>query len=377
MQDSLLMELKEILRKGKKYYLKKLLERYPKFSFNTQRQVILFGASELGKIFQKLCSQNKMEVIAFADNDISKRNKKLTGVKIISVKDLSDFPKNTAIIITSKFEEEIESQLKKLGYPNVWPYFYLSVRFPKKFHNIHWVSSLDVIFSNQTKIFKLFNLLIDEKSKRTLLNIIKYRLLLRRKYLKEISRPLDQEYYDKDLVNLSTNEIFIDGGAFDGDTVESFIKVAKNKFKKIYAFEPDLKLFNKLEKSITRVKANKIKLFKEGLGSKTTKLRFTNEATPGSRIAKYGHLFIKVVPLDKVIDNASFIKLDIEGAEIDALIGAKKLLRVSRPKLAVCVYHNPSDLWKIPFLIKKINPNYTLFFRHYGEFLYDTICYAL
>ena len=73
----------------------------------------------------------------------------------------------------------------------------------------------------------------------------------------------------------------------------------------------------------------------------------------------------------------TFIKMDIEGSETEALLGAKKIIKKYKPKLAISVYHNATDLWKIPLLIKSLNNDYKIYLRHYSNEIMDTICYAV
>ena len=119
------------------------------------------------------------------------------------------------------------------------------------------------------------------------------------------------------------------------------------------------------------------KIYSQGLGEKVANLKFSNDATLGSRITKKGHLTIQVVPLDRIINKATFIKLDIEGAEKEALRGAKKIIIKYSPKLVICIYHKSTDLWRIPLLIKKYVSSYSFYLRHYGQFIYGTVCYAV
>lgn len=68
--------------------------------------------------------------------------------------------------------------------------------------------------------------------------------------------------------------------------------------------------------------------------------------------------------------------MDIEGSELKALFGAEEIIKLQKPKLAICVYHKPEHLWEIPLYIKKILPEYKLFFRHHTSLEYETVCYA-
>jgi hypothetical protein len=86
-----------------------------------------------------------------------------------------------------------------------------------------------------------------------------------------------------------------------------------------------------------------------------------------------------VTTIDELLKGgpATFIKMDIEGAELVALKGAKQTIKKYKPKLAVCVYHKPLDIVEIPLYLKKLVPEYKLFLRHYSDFGFDTIRYAV
>ena len=76
---------------------------------------------------------------------------------------------------------------------------------------------------------------------------------------------------------------------------------------------------------------------------------------------------IEVMPLDEdILEKITFLKMDIEGAEWDALLGCGRIISQDHPKLAVCVYHGYDDLWRIPALIESMNPDYEFYLRHYG-----------
>lgn len=372
-------DLKRVLSKSVKYYSNKIKTNYPSFSFTKNNKVILFGAAELGKIYIDLCKKNKIEILALCDNDISKKGKKVKNIRIIAPYDLSGYSKKTGFIVTSIHEDAIKLQLKNLGFNNIWPHYYFSILYPKKFYNPHWISSIDPIIKNKDKIINCFELLCDLQSKKTLLNVIKYRLLLNKKYIDAIKKSIKEEYYDNKIVKFTNKEIFIDGGAYNGDTLIKFKKLINNNFIHIYAFEPDSFLFDQLKITHNSMNDSRITILNYALGDKKNKLKFTNDGSPGSRLSKRGKLLVDVVTLDNILSKipVTMIKLDIEGAETKALLGSKELIKKHRPKLAICIYHNPSDLWEIPIFIKSLLPDYKLYIRHYGDYIYDTICYAI
>jgi FkbM family methyltransferase len=362
-------ELNNLLSKPLSYYF----NRFPVFDFKKNKEVILFGAARMGVIGIRHCQKNKIRVLAICDNDSSKAGTKMGSIPVINVKTLLTFPKVTSIIITSIHDDEIFDQLKKLGFRKVWSQSYFSSFFTKKFYNSSWANPIDVLLSHKEDLIKAFRMYEDEESKKTFLGVLKYRLFLDKKYIHEVMRGISMEHFEVGLINLSKEEVFVDGGAFDGDTIKTFIKKTKNKFEKIYAFEPDPTSFKKLNLYVKSLKDKRISIAKKGLGITKSFASFINEGSFGSKISKTGGIKINIVALDEALKNKkpTFIKFDIEGAEIDALKGAKNVIRKNKPKLAICVYHKPADFWEIPFLIKRLLPEYKLHLRHYGDLIYE------
>lgn len=77
------------------------------------------------------------------------------------------------------------------------------------------------------------------------------------------------------------------------------------------------------------------------------------------------------------VPNVDYIKMDIEGFEISALEGSSRILKNFKPRLAISAYHKTEDLWEIPILIKKLNPNYKLYFGHHSPIKWESVYYAI
>lgn len=193
------------------------------------------------------------------------------------------------------------------------------------------------------------------------------------------------QYFDKDIIipRLSNNEVFVDGGSYDFYTSKCFIELCESHhiaISKIYAFEPDEVLYDTCRKF--EEKQELIEVFNYGLWSDNRTMYFSAlESTLGnSRIAEDGDISIEVVALDNIIpknEKATFIKLDVEGAELEALKGAEKLIRSNKPKLAISIYHKLWDFIDIPIYLKSVVPEYKLYLRHYKVNSCDTILYCV
>jgi hypothetical protein len=113
-------------------------------------------------------------------------------------------------------------------------------------------------------------------------------------------------------------------------------------------------------------------------GSHEHKMLFATTGTAGSSLGA-GADQVRVRPLDDILNGhtPTFIKLDVEGAEKDALLGARRTIEQHAPVLAVCLYHRPSDLWELPLLLRSMNPQYSLYLRRYSDECWETVCYAV
>lgn len=189
-----------------------------------------------------------------------------------------------------------------------------------------------------------------------------------------------QQYFDLPVLqeHRKAHEVFVDGGCYDGENSRMFVKWADNSKKTIYAFEPDEKNFRTCQCILEEINDVPFALIPKGLWSKETALDFCAKANEGSRFAEGGGVHIPVTSLDAAIDEkVTFIKMDIEGAEYEALRGAENLIRRCKPKLAISIYHKVEDIWELPQLILSFHPEYTFYLRHYSLSSEETVLYAV
>lgn len=187
------------------------------------------------------------------------------------------------------------------------------------------------------------------------------------------------QYFVKDIVPLSEEEVFIDCGAFDGDTMKEFIKAAKGKYNRIVCFEPMEKYHARLEK---RGAGKRVTAICAGVHKETTTLYFHADQGKGSSLSSSADEHTVQVPVRAIDDtpeckNATFIKMDVEGSEMNALRGAKETILRNKPKLAICIYHKNRDFIEIPTWIHKLVPEYKLYVRHHSFSVNETVLYAI
>ena len=214
---------------------------------------------------------------------------------------------------------------------------------------------------NAENFRKAYGMLGDEKSKESYVNILNFKISGKTDYLFS-SHSEKSEVYEK-LIPLGDKEVIVDLGAYDGDTVREFLSATDGKYQRIYAFEPDAKNFRKLCRK-TEGMAN-LELFNIGAWDKKETLFFDTKGGRNSHRSENGTP-MEFDSVDNLIhDRVTLLKMDIEGAELQALKGAENTIRTYLPKLYVCAYHRNEDMFAIPFKIRELCGDYRIFFRQH------------
>ena len=219
--------------------------------------------------------------------------------------------------------------------------------------------SREFIAENEEKFDFVYNNLADEESKRVYLDILNFKVSGKLEYLLNSFAEKDEIY--RDILKLSPFENIIDLGAYDGDTIREFLSFTGGQYSYITALEPDEKNFRKLLKNTEEL--FDITCLNMGAWDKKDTLIFAGKAGRNSKLSAEGKS-VEVIDVDSLELAPTFIKMDIEGAELKALCGAEKTIKKHLPKLYVCAYHRNEDLFALPLKIRELSPDYKIYFRH-------------
>lgn len=245
--------------------------------------------------------------------------------------------------------------------------------------NFHNIFDHSYILENIEQFYNTYSLLQDELSKKILRAFIKTKIT---GYPDDLYDLVDfNQYFPKDIVKLKSNEVFIDAGAFTGDTITKFNDEVNGSYKAIYAFEPGEITFEKLAGTVENLKLKNVNLYRKGVWNQKASLKFQTNTLNAARsaVSDKGTITVEVDSIDNVMngEEVTFIKMDIEGAEYEALRGAEKTIRKYKPKMAICAYHKQDDLFTIPQYIKSLNPEYKLYLRQHLYISQELVLYAL
>lgn len=339
-------------------------------------RAVIFGAGAVGKVIaNRLLSRWKTlngKIAAFCDN-FKTGNCDEFHIPIVSPQELFVHYQDAIIIVAVNNDEinaEIYRQILDMGFQQEKIFrCYLGYEFNEGIYNIDGLNKYRDGYKWAYEFFE------DTISKKIILNRM-------RRYLACFDMehsPVEEQYFEKDVIRLSEREVFVDGGSYTGDTALAFIRRMEERYDFIYGFEPERKNFDKAKSNLENYRD--IELINKGLWSKTAQLSFHVDNI-ASTIAENGEIFISVISLDEFFATGetkrlpTFIKLDIEGAEKQALLGMKNVIAQSHPKLAISVYHKPEDIYELPQLIMKLGKGYKFTLRHYTACMYDTVLYA-
>ena len=355
----------------------KFASQFPDYLKIKTKGIIVVGASAEGIRLISLCDLNNIKVHLVCDGDLNKQKRVVADKYIIMpVINALDFGDDIPIIIASHKGFKAINELKMLGVKCVIPFAVLQILFADKFkpHMFYrnWIESLLLLRDKYNSLKSLF---ADETSKATLEAIFNYRFTFDDTYL--FGLYASDPYMLGDIVEFNNDGVYIDGGAFDGDSINHYIHRAQGKYSKILAFEPDPNTFIKLKKNMR--KFPNVLAYQTALFSCTTTLRFNSDESRASLISNEGNVEINTVTIDEVLSGnpVTYIKLNVEGAEIHAINGAKESIKRYRPILAIAAYHSPEHIWEVAELIKKTNPNYKLYLRQHDFGSVETVVYAI
>jgi FkbM family methyltransferase len=351
------------------------------------RKLVLFGAGGLGRRTLAGLRQHSIEPFAFADNNPDLWGREQDGLLVLSPQEAaSRFASRAAFVVTiwhaggqHRFKHT-QQQLLDLGCSRVVSFASLYWKYPGTFLPYYALDLPEHVLRKRDEVRRAFSLWTDGASQHEYLAQVRWRLWLD---FDGLASPVAHEqYFPEDLFRWLPNEVLVDCGAYDGDSLKSFLRRRGENFKEVVTLEPDPTNFAKLTDFVLeqneRVR-NKITLSRLAVAGRRGKLYFDATGTAAATLSAGGALEVDCAPLDEILADRcpTFLKMDIEGAEPDALAGAQEIIRRVAPVLALCVYHQQDHLWRIPLVVRSLSDQYRFFLRPHNEECWDLICYAV
>lgn len=335
-------------------------------------ELYVYGTGNTACLYQEAFSRLGISLSGYIDSDPLKWGRDFLGLPIMGIEDLR-IDSNSLILICSarvKAVREIAAICEKNGKP--------------------YCTADEYIFSiHREELLAAYDSISGQVSRDIYAEIAYCRCIGAFPREDLVS---DNQYFSMSRFrSCSSNEVFIDVGAYVGDSIDAYIRNNAGVFKKVIAFEPDEINVNAIKHRMKRLMnewnlsesqfeicrmgvsdVDDIMLVERKGDSNGLSSRMISDIT-GDQMADE----CRVISIDSYVqDRYDFLKADIEGYEIKMLNGARQSISKYSPKLAICIYHNPADYFQIPLLIKSIEPNYKLEVRHYSCDMLETVLYA-
>ncbi|MBQ6182140.1 MAG: FkbM family methyltransferase [Ruminococcus sp.] len=220
----------------------------------------------------------------------------------------------------------------------------------------------DYCIENADKIQQVYDSLADEYSRKVYANIINFKISGKIEYLSSVTTPKEEIY--RKIIKPSMNEVYVDLGAYNGDTIRELLEFTRGTYNSIYALEPDKKNFKKLAKFVDGM--HRVYAYNAAAWCVDGELPFAAKAGRQSAITASSENMVAARSVDSILGKkpATIIKMDVEGFEREAIWGASLTISHYSPKMMVSLYHRNEDIFELPLLIKALNPRYKLYIRH-------------
>ena len=350
----------------------RIAESAPK-DFKPNRPIVVFGAGDRGKFAARTLRDRGFNVVAFCDDAQEKWGTEFHGLPVVPSYAVEDMKPEPFVVVAVETTEKQDAILKRLNFmqldaASVGAFVYPNV-----------VDRIDAVYYS----------FADERSREVLYHV----LLAHYEQDKRHFQPIfeDRQYWCMGFLENTADHVFVDAGAYTGDTMEDFVRRTHGKFHEIISFEPTKSLFKNVEERKAFLSQRwglqdwQITPVYGGVGEVDCEmpLIIKDSDTNGAGnsfydIAERTGETVHVYALDSYLkgDRVTFIKADIEGFELEMLKGAKETIQRWRPDLAICVYHKTSDIYKIPEYIKRLVPEYKIYLRHHHDDYSETVLYA-
>lgn len=340
------------------------------------KDIVLYGAGSLGEMAINILNDMKIQIKYIVDKS---KTGCLMGIKILNPEDIDIKDKYNYLFInciSTISRNDIEGYLKNLGCKNIIHFYnYAFLKFPDILSNGWFINEV----SNKMKeeIYKVCIALSHDET--SINHYIQF--LYEKLNIKEFVNPnfpvlSKKKFFGSPCMpKLIDNEVLLDCGADFGQTIKSFLEITNNKFKNIYAFEPNSKSYNRL---IDNYKDRRIIISNKVIHNINGIVSFREDIGGGlaSKIFLGNNNFKQSISIDSLNINPTIIKLHIEGNELNALQGSIQTIKRCNPIIMVLADHNEDGLFKIPKFLYNL-PNYKLYFNLHDYVGNSAVFYAI
>lgn len=222
--------------------------------------------------------------------------------------------------------------------------------------------SQEELLKRFSQVREVYSLLCDDQSKSVLVNVLSFKITGDIRYLKNIFSDSSEAY--QNILHINSNEIYLDLGAYTGDTIAEFLENSNQKYEKIIALEPNVKNYRKCVKNTLCL--NNIEWYNAAAWN-NDEVRFFSKNAGRQASVSFDGIPVQCRSVDSILkgNSCTYIKYDVEGADKQALVGSIETIRNFSPKICTALYHRPYDILDLPLMLNEINSEYKMYMRQY------------
>jgi FkbM family methyltransferase len=349
---------------------------------------VIYGFGDLGRRLLAGFSRTGIRPLAIVDRRLAEAKNTIDGIPCLSAEQACERYGKQAVFIVSLFNQSgdraftaVRSQLQRLGAKTVVYFMPVFWKHSDLFLPHYCFDRPSKFLEVEKELLRVFRDFSDEAS-RACFAFHFYQLVAPSPEFTLEATLEHDTYFPPGLVEISAEEAFFDGGAYDGITLRRFLSRCEGRFSSYLGVEPDPSSFAKLQATVEAIRPTvpgDLQVKSCAVGRERGQINFSAAGTISSSADAAGDISVPMISLRELAETfrPTMIKLDIEGYELDALEGAMGYVEQARPKLAICVYHRQNHFWEIPRLISKHLAGYRLYCRRHKEYLDDFVLYAL
>ena len=345
-------------------------------------RIVLAGTGQVGRLAVDRLRRAGIEPLAVTDNDAHRWGTDLAGIRVLPPAEAVDRYAADSVVVATLFNPDpVLAQFQAAGCERVVPWTWLAWHYHEQFLPYFGLDLPHGMLAARDRVQWLHDLLDDDDSRTSLVEQVRWRLDLDPGALSPPS-PSEDTYTLPGRLTPSPDDVFVDCGAFDGDTVRLLLEHTGGRARAIVALEPDPVNAARLSAMVERLPRDvreRVVVHQVAAGAQAGTARFRASGSAGSGVSDGGEIEVPVVSLDTLLTgtDATYVKMDVEGAELDALAGARHLIAAGTAAWAVCTYHAADHLWTVPMHFAAAGDRYRHHLRRYAADCWELVHYAV